>query len=384
MIKQDEVVSTRCLQSTSRMHVEILHGTDALVEIAGDWDNLFDRAVDAPPYLSHTWASTFIHEGRLRGKPLFIVVWYRRKLVGLFPLAVRKFLALKIAEPIGTGEASYLGVLVDRKYPSAVECMAELITSRKIFDVYLTADLSFDDVPTNDLLAKLVKRGYFCRQLLRNPCPYIQLDCSFNEYLSKHMSSRSRCTLRREERRLFRRADVKVEHYVGEQVTGEMLGRIAKVGEESWMKKRGAAVLGQPFYQNLLSKMDQSGLGCLWLMTIDGDDAAFLYAFIAHRKLYFHWTAFKLRYKSLSIGKSLMMHTIRDACSDNILSIDLGQGDAEYKRFWAGSHFKVNRAILGKGLRAWLIAICYSAVWRLAKKKWLRRIYHRLRKLLKG
>jgi len=62
---------------------------------------------------------------------------------------------------------------------------------------------------------------------------------------------------------------------------------MAQVQEESWMKRRGVAILGQPFYQKFLLTMAQAGLGCLWLMTINGDDAAFQYAFIANNKLYF-------------------------------------------------------------------------------------------------
>jgi hypothetical protein len=42
---------------------------------------------------------------------------------------------VKIAEPIGVGEASYLGVLHDPEYPSVVECIAEFINSEKIFTV---------------------------------------------------------------------------------------------------------------------------------------------------------------------------------------------------------------------------------------------------------
>ena len=370
-------------QQDQHFDLQIVEGAEDISEFGEHWDDLFARAVGAPPYLSRPWVSTFIQEGRILGTPLFVLALCGSKLVALLPLAVRRCLNAKIAAPIGTGEASYLGMLLDPKYPSVVGCMADLIVSERVFDIYINTFLSTNDTTANNLLAMLVQKGCFCRQTLKDPCYYIQLGCSFDEYFHKCMSSRSRHTLRRKERRLFRNADVRVDYYPGKQITDETIGRIARVQEESWMKRRGVAVLGQPFYRKFLLTMVQTGLGCLWLMTIDGDDAAFQYAFVAHRKLYFRWTAFKLKYESLSPGQSLMMHIIRDACDDNVLLIDLGPGDAEYKRFWATNHFYVNRIIAGTGLMGWRIAICHYSVWRLAKINCLHSSYRSVKKNLR-
>lgn len=366
-----------------QVHLQIVEGAEGISEFGELWDGLFARAVDATPYLSRTWVSTFVREGRIKGVPVFVLAFSGTKLVGLFPLTVYKFLNVKIAAPIGVGEASCHGILVDPKHPSVVKCIADLITSEKVFDVYLNTFLSTSDTASNDLLAVLAQKGHTCRQLLRSPCRYIQLGGSYDEYFKDCMSSRSRHTLRRKERRLSRNSDVRFQYYAGKEVTSETISRVAAVQEESWMKRRGAAVLGQRFYRKLLQEMAQAGLGCLWLMTINGADAAFQYAFVAHRKLYFRWTAFKLKYESLSPGHSLMMHIIHNACHDNILSIDFGPGDAEYKRFWATNHFDVNRAIAGRGLMGWIITICYFFVWQLAAIKCLHSSYRSVKKYLR-
>jgi hypothetical protein len=72
---------------------------------------------------------------------------------------------------------------------------------------------------------------------------------------------------------------VKVEHYVNGEVTPDFLLRIATIEKESWLKRRGAAILQQRFYQELLLKMAQAGFGHVWLMTIDSEDAAFEYIY---------------------------------------------------------------------------------------------------------
>jgi len=372
-------------KQNQKVHLKVVEGSEGISEFGEQWDDLFARAVDAPPFLSRPWVSTYIEEGRIKGAPLFILAWCGTRLVALFPLEVRKCLNTKIAMPISTLQGYYLGLLLDPNYQSVIEYMADIITSRKVFEVYYSADLSSEDLATNDLLDKLVKKGYSRRQVYRNPCFYFQLGCSFEEYFQKKASSKSRQNLRRREKRLFESSDVKVEHYVAGEVTPEVLLRIAAIEQQSWLKRRGAAVLQKPFYQKLLLKMAQAGIGHVWLMTINGDDAAFEYVFISHKRLQFGWRAFKLKYSSsVSIGQILMMHTIRDACSNDILSMDIGHGKADYKSFWAEDSYKVNRVVAGYGIRGYLIATYYYITWRFAEIEWIHSSYRRIRRIFRG
>ena len=119
-------------QEEGSLRTEVLRGKEATSAICGDWDSLFERSLNAPPFLSSTWARVFIEENRLHGKPVYVLVWSNNKLVGLLPLAVRRFLTLKLAEPIGTGVSSYLGLLLDPNYPSAVRCIAESFKKYKV------------------------------------------------------------------------------------------------------------------------------------------------------------------------------------------------------------------------------------------------------------
>jgi len=359
---------------------QIVEGAECISEFGEYWDDLFARAVDAPPFLSRPWISTFVLEGKIRGTPLFILVWCGTKLVALFPLTVRKCLSAKIAVPISTGQGFYLGLLLDPEYELVIEYVADLITSRKVFDVYRSVDMSSEDIATNGLLRGLAKKGYSCRQVFRNSCHHVQLGCSFDEYFRKNISAKSRQNLLRRERRLFENGNVKVEHYVAGEVTPEVILRIAAIEKQSWLKRRGVAVLHKPFYQNLLLKMAHAGFGCVWLMTIDGADAAFEYVFITHRRLQFFWRAFDLKYtSSVSIGQILMMHAIRDACSSGILSMNIGHGEADYKRFWAKDNHRVYRVVASRGFMGRLIAIICYIVWRLLEIPWLRSFYRRFR-----
>ena len=176
-----------------------------------------------------------------------------------------------------------------------------------------------------------------------------------------------------------------VERYACENVSSEILRRIAAIEQRSWLKERGAAVLIQPFHQKLLLQMARAGIGTVWLMTIDGEDAAYEYVLLAHNQLVFGWRAFDLKHESsVSVGQILMMHVIRDACGRGIKSIDIGHGDAHYKRFWTRDISSVDRIAAARGLRGGLTAATLCIVWRLARVEWLRKIYRRMRKILRS
>lgn len=362
-------------------NIQITRGIECISKFGEDWDDLFDRAVDTSPFLSRPWAVTFVVEGRISGTPVFVLAWDAAKLVALLPLAVRERLNVKIAVPIGTGQGSYLGLLLDPEYKYTVETMVDKIVSERVFDVYCSTDLYSEDSATNEMLDQLVKKNYSCRRVYRNPCPYIRLGCSYETYLKRAKSAKSRQTLRRKERRLCEKYAVDVKCYNGSEVTDDVIRRIANIQEQSWMKRRGAAILGRPFYRKLLLTMSHAGFGSIWIMTMNGADAAFVYALIAHGRFYYAWTAFKLEYaSSLSVGQFLTNWTIRDACRDGILLYDFEHGDAEYKRFWSKDNFSVYRVVAGRGICGKLIAGFYFIVWRLGRIKWLKDYYRSLRR----
>ena len=372
--------------NSQQYKLQIVESAEGISEFGGAWDDLFARAVDAPPYLARLWVSTFVEEGRIPGTPLFILAWSEGKLIALFPLAIRKFLNVKIAVPIGTGQGSYLGLLLDPDYQLAIDYIADLIISKRIFDVFYSTDLYSEDAATHELLLRLAEQGYSCRCVFRDPSHYIQLNCSFDEYLIRKIKKgKRRYKLRYEERKLFQLADVRVTRYIGEAVTPEINKRVATIQLESWMKRRGGAVLGEPFYQKLLLNVAKAGFSYVWLMTIDGEDAAFAYAFVAHGKLHYYWPAFKLKYESsLSIGQILLMQVIRDACDEGVVSFDFLHGDAEYKRFWATNTARVDRITASRGYRGNLIAMSYYLTWRLAEIEQFHSSYRRIKRIFRS
>lgn len=374
-----------CDEHNTSLQAEVMYGREALLTIGKDWDELFERSLAAPPFLSRAWVTVLIEEGKVRGTPLFVLAWSGPKLVALLPLAARQSLCTKIAEPIGTGLNNYLSLLSDPNYPQAIEVLANFFKQEKVADVLYINDLSSEDEATGKLLTELAKNRFLYLHVYRYPCHYIKLGCSFDEYLSKTISTRRRRELKRNEKKVLESGAVDFEEYSGNEVSSEVITRMANIQEGSWMKRRGAAILGQPFYCRLLAEISLAGLGRVWFIKINGSDAAFGFGCIAHNRFYYQWTAFQLNYESsLSVGKVLTMWLIREACNKGLLSFDFGRGDAEYKRFWATNSHDVRRAAVGRGLIGYVFVIWSGFIWWLTKHRGIHVRYRWLRQKLKS
>ncbi len=363
------------------LQCRIVRGLDSIAELSEDWDDLFTRSKDSPAFLSRSWLETFIRQKRIKGKPCLIVVWHGSKLVALLPLDIHSICGVRISGLIGATIPSYLGILLDPNYQEAISVAAEVWSQTKVAHAFYNKYLSSLDESTNKLITEFAGRGFAFKRGFPRPCPWIRLGCSFDEYLQKTKSGKRIKKLRYAQRQALKSAKVEIFHFVGKNISPEINKRIADIQENSWMKQRGAAVLGQPFYQELLNTIAKEDLAHAWLMTIDGNDAVFSYVLAAHNKLNLKWMAFKQKYKSpLSFGKILTMQVIRDACTTQMKSIDFGFGNSAWKRFWATENHVVERIIVGRGVLGYLAVVCYSAIWWIAENKRIFSFYYRLRK----
>ena len=363
---------------------EILRGEDNVLKISSDWDDLFARAVNASVNMSHAWLGTFISEGYFKGDICFIVVWNESKLVALLPVSVQKLYGIRIAKIISSEVPTYLGLLLDPAYPDAIKVVVETWKKNKVAQVFQDKHVSSLDKVTQSLVKEFDNQGFNSAYGYKRISYGMDLGCTFEEYLEKYKSGKRRRKLAYVERQLFKNGNVKVKNYNAGDITPDILKRIAQVQEESWLKARGASVLKEPFYQKLLSNMSQAGFGYVWLMTIDGEDAAFAFNSIAHDFLYYQYVAFKLKFKStLSIGQILLMQIIKDACDKNIKYIDFGHGEGDYKKFWSNYSRDMNWVIAGHGLAGNLMILCYKLMWFIAGQKKILSFYQRIKSLKK-
>jgi len=353
---------------------QVFRGADSISMLSRDWDDLFRRAYQAPPYLSRACIQTFINEGNIKGTLLLITAWCGSKLIALLPLTISSYCGVKIASVVPTTILCYTGILIDPNYHEAIRVTAEVCVKEKIAHVFYNKYTSTKDEFTNKLFAELSREGFVCRHWQRHVSLQVHLEQDFEKVLRKNRNKKQREKILYHERRVFKSGDVQVTRYIDEQITPEVMARIADIQENSWVKARGAAVLKQPFYQKLLIEMGKAGIGFVWLMTKGNNDIAFLYAFRIKNSLYPKWMAYKLKHghsSTLSFGKVLVMQMVRDACKEGIHLLDFGFGEDRWKRLWATDSHDIERVIAGPGLVGYVAIFCYAILRWSARCKYL-------------
>ena len=213
------------------------------------WEDLLARVPTAWAFQSYAWTASFVAAENRKTQSRIITAWEGPRLVAVLPLRVRRVLGVKVARPMGDSIPSYLGVLVDPATVGAIEGIVQAILETRLFDVLLTNNCSTEDAGTRDLLGRLQTAGWATAATRRNVSRFVQLGCSFDEYLEQRHSSKRRHELRRTERKILSDHGGSILSFSGAQVTAEVVRRMAEIQHASWMERRGAAVLDRPFYR---------------------------------------------------------------------------------------------------------------------------------------
>jgi CelD/BcsL family acetyltransferase involved in cellulose biosynthesis len=371
-------------EARTELLVRFLCGPGEIAELREAWDDLFERASGASVHLSRHWVDPFLQAGRLRGDPIAITVWRGPRLVALLPLSLRRTMGIRIAEPIGTGVPSYLGLLLDPDQASAVDALTEACRSARSFDLLSMQDVFSADEPTRLLVESFRRHGAAIRRVKRSSTWRILLGESFDDYLRSQKSGRSRQTLRRKERRLTEAGQTNLQRFDGPEISPEIVDRIFAIQGQSWIESVGGAVLGSAFHRSLIASMAEQGLAQAWLLSIDGDDAAFVLTFRAHGVLHYAYPAYKLEYANLSVGQLLTQHMIRDACETGISLFDFGHSDADYKRYWGNEEQQVDRVFVALSARAGAAAFLLANAWTAIRNPRIKRALRSGRRLVEG
>lgn len=363
-----------CLnRNNSGLTIQLISGREALEHMGSSWDALFEQVSWAPFQLSRPWLQQMAMLSTPRSGQLVVVCAFDgNMLVAMFAMVIRRWLTVKEGRPLGSRVPGYLGILAD---PERVDALREIVwfcLQQRVFDVLCLNDVSTDDRATHGMIDLFLAQGALILYERRSVCRRIHLQSSYEDYLTSQTSSKRRAKLRWEERRLSQSASIVIERYIGREVTSEIIDRIAQIQEHSWLKERGAPILNTPFYRSLYLALASAGMARVWLMKVDGVDGAFWLGVVAKETIHAVHTAFKMEYDRLSIGKILLGQVIRDACEEDLLILDFGHSDSEYKRFWSNDSHVVDRFFVGVSMAGKVVARSLHCGWRVARNPKIR------------
>jgi CelD/BcsL family acetyltransferase involved in cellulose biosynthesis len=363
------------------LRAEICAGREVIARLNEAWDDLHARSSFGSPHVSRPWLEDWMDEEERGAEPIAVAVWEADRLVGLLVLAIRRRFRVRVAEIWGAARPSYQGALIDETCPDAAEALAQACHAHRVFDLILLENVSSLDPDTRRFVDRLRELRWRTTCARRTICRRIRLGSSFESYMRQTHSRKARYNLRRLERIARRDHDLEIQRFDGPEVTREVMCRVADIQRRSWMARRGAAEFLHTRWRNLVQKIARASLASVRILRLDGRDAAFVIATFDETCVYYEWTAFDLVYRDLSVGQLLTKHVIQAAYDETCSSLDFGQGDGAYKRFWANDSHSVDRLAAARGLTARLLLRLYHWIWTRPSESRLRRAYRALRRL---
>jgi CelD/BcsL family acetyltransferase involved in cellulose biosynthesis len=324
---------------------------ESLHALAGEWQDLFRRCPGASSFQRPEWVLTWIDVFR-PVHPFVIGVWYGSLLVGLAPLLVYQQEQDSVLAFVGGGVSDYLDMLIDPTH------LDEALTA--IFDVIACHrqawdKLDFTDLPQNSMLLR--KCGGFAVEE-HATCAVLQLPSSI-EGLSASVSSHKLRNYRNARRRLAEAGKFQVE-IATEANLSIALAALFRLHSDRWAKDGQSGVLGraevQLFHQRVASRLISIEVLRLYMLRIDGEIIATLYALVESDAVYCYIQGYDPAYSKLSPGTFILGAVIEDSVRHWANRIDFLRGRESYKLSWGAQEVPTFRARISKSRFATLTA----------------------------
>lgn len=270
-------------------------------------------------------------------------------LCALLPLYIRSTQALKVKDVrelrmIGSGgdtSPDYLGLLYRESPDNAdnsdasdevMATMIEAIAELKGWDVAHLTDL-YDLPEFNQNLQQAL--GKQARLTAASPIRYINLNNSFDEYLSS-LSSNQRKQVRRRRRRFEEQGETRFYRWPNDKSLDDAFHELVRLHNKRWNDKDASGSFNTPNYlsfhnrvMHALQERDELRLYCL---EHNEQMIAIEYSYRWKDSIFSFQCGFDPIYSEYRPGQLLLNYSIEDACEEGISQYDLLKGDYDYKQ----------------------------------------------------
>lgn len=311
---------------------EVVDDVEALEALAPAWDALL-----GPDhfFLGPDWVLAWIEHGEVEGSPCVLVARDRTgALVGLLPL-VRRGHVLGFA---GQGEgADHLDVVAapGRARDIAHGALAFLSTLswRRLRWLHLAE--------AGALRAALHAFAWALpyRERLATVCPYIRIQGTYEDYLSRRFSRKSRKNLRRELRRFRETEGAHLEYVVEPERAADAVDRFLQLHDARFEARGETSALApariRTFLHALAERTARSGRLSLVFLKLGERDLACTYDFRHRDKAYYFQGGFDETTPFKSPGTILRALVLEENIEAGLAEYDFLDGWETYKRRWA-------------------------------------------------
>jgi len=322
---------------------------------ATTWNSLVEQSIADTPfsryeYLSEWWKTLGGGEWK-KAELVLVSARENDQLVGIAPLFITEYDGQQALMLVGSIEISdYLDLIV--RLDDLTRFLSGLLDFLVSSPAGNWSAIDWYNLPAASptlaaLKAESEKRGWSSNEEIYRPTPYIPLNGSFEEYLSR-LDKKQRHEIRRKMRRAAESG--RVRFYVMDRNTNI----------ETQLDEFFHLMIQDPnkamFLRNAMRDQMSTTIraaheqGYLWFgfLEVDGVKAAASLNFDYKNKLWGYNSGVSRTHMELSPGWVLLAHTIQWCCENGRYEFDFMRGDEEYKYRFGGVNRYVMRARVEK------------------------------------
>src|SRR5215216_416496 len=320
---------------------------------AESWNSLVEQSVADTPFSRHEYLSEWwktLGGGEWKQATLVLVsATENDQLVGMAPLFITEYDGQQALMLVGSIEISdYLDLIVRADdLPRFLSGLLDFVASRFSSSSNWSA-LDWYNLPDSSptlvaLKTEAEQRGWTYQEEVYRPTPYIPLNSSFEEYLSR-LEKKQRHEIRRKMRRAAESG--RVRFYVVDK-DANIEAELGSFFQLMIQDPNKAMFLRDAMREQMSTTIRAAHeQGYLWLgfLEVDGVNVAASLNFDYRNKLWGYNSGVSRTHMELSPGWVLLAHTIQWCCEHNRYEFDFMRGDEEYKYRFGGVNKHVMRA----------------------------------------
>jgi CelD/BcsL family acetyltransferase involved in cellulose biosynthesis/glycosyltransferase involved in cell wall biosynthesis len=308
--------------------VEEVTSFERLVEVRGEWADLWARSVAATPFTHPAWLLPW---GRhlATAPPWAILVWRGRDLVALAPTFRHAGPEGPVVGLLGGAVSDYQDVVVSGS-EGAEAVLAHLAARASTFT---RCDLEALP-PGSALLSAEVARPLVRSTVPEDACAVLPLP-SHPDALEAHVSANLLHEVRYRRRRLARAGKLELVR-ADRSSWRRMLDQLFRLRSARWRSRgepgmvAGAAI--RAFHQDATRALLEAGILRLYALRLDGAPLAAVHGMHAAGRSYVYLTGFDPAAARHGPGTVLYHHVAAEAIAEGALELDFLRGREAYKR----------------------------------------------------
>lgn len=300
----------------------------SLDDARAEWETL--AALDGNIFTTFDWASAWWTD--LRAEASLLLAGCRRldgSTAGILPLIVRREGRLRVVRLLGHGPADQLAPLcapADRQ--DVADALRRFLMTGGAGDLFLG-----DWMPADAGWASMLG----ATTLLREANPVLSIGGVEWEQFLAGRSSNFRQQVRRRERHLAERGDLRFRLATDSATLGSDLETLFRLHDARW-KASGSSVFAgrqREFHRAFATAAFERGWLRLWLLELDGQPLAAWYGFRCGGAEWYYQSGRDPAAGADAVGFVLLCHTIREAMNDGMSEYRMLRGHEGYKARFA-------------------------------------------------